>query len=103
MAVEMHAHHLLIRLTEDGLSQEILSVPTISPPRHVMLDFGQVSYVGSIHLGQLLKLRQHQNAHEQRLGLFALRPEVRKLFHLTALDVILDIYDNETDAIASLS
>jgi anti-anti-sigma factor len=103
MPVEMHAEHVLVRLTEDGLSEQILSVSTISPPRHAVLDFTNLSYVASIHLGQLLKLRQHQIANDRRLGLFGLRPEVRKLFQLTALEIIIEIHDTEADALASLS
>ena len=94
--------HVMVRLSEDRLSEEILSVQTTSPPRHAVLDFTKITYLGSIHLGQLLKLRQHQNAHDLHLRLFGLRPEVRKLFRLTSLDVLLDICDSETEAIAPL-
>ena len=93
---------LIVRLTEVGIGQQILSAQTALPPRHVVLDFSAVTYIASIHLGQLLKLRQHLHAHDRQVCLFALQPAVRKLFRITSLDLVLDLHDHEAAAVASL-
>ena len=93
---------LIVRLTEVGISQQILSAQSATPPQHVVLDFSAVTYVASIDLGHLLKLRQHLHAHDRRVCLFALQPAVRNLFRITSLDLVLDLHDHEAAAVASL-
>jgi anti-anti-sigma factor len=96
-------HITTFRLPDGERLTGALQAALQSPPRDLVLDFSAVSYVASVDLGMLLKLRQQLHTLDRRLRLFGLRPKVRELFRITSLDLVLDLYDTEHQAMESLS
>jgi anti-anti-sigma factor len=105
MAAEAESRRIdIIRLTEgETLTHQLLAAHAIAPPRDLLLDLSAVTYLASAHLGQLLTLRKHLHAHDRGLRLFGLQPKVRELFDMTSLHLVLDVFDTEAQAAASLS
>lgn len=94
----------MARLTDDPqLRLDLAELQKLTPPADVVFDFTRVSYLASSHLGQLLNIRKHLHGHEKRLVLFGMRPSVRQLFHVTSLELILEIVESESAALESLN
>ena len=94
---------VVIRLTDEpDVKHQIEAIEGIEPIGDAVLDFALVSFLSSIHLAQLLTLRRHLHGHDRQLRLCNMRPNVRELFKITSLELVLEITENEEDAVASL-
>ncbi len=69
--------------------------------REMILDFGPVEFMSSAALGVLLTLRQKMEKVNGRLVICGLRPELRKVFKLAAIDKLFEFYDTEEAALNS--
>ena len=58
---------------------------------HLLLDFSNIEYLGSIELGTLITLRKRLNAAGGRLTLFNLNPQVYETFETTRLHTLFEI------------
>jgi len=67
----------------------------------LVLNFASVEFLSSAALGKLITLDKKVKAHGGRLKLSNIRPEIREVFTITRLDKLLDIKDNEADALAA--
>lgn len=67
----------------------------------MLLNFANVEFLSSAALGKLITLDKKVKAHGGRLKLSNIRPEIREVFTITRLDKLLDIKENETDALAA--
>ena len=67
----------------------------------LLLNFASVEFLSSAALGKLITLDKKVKAHGGRLKLSNIRPEIREVFTITRLDKLLDIKDNEADALAA--
>lgn len=96
----------IVRVTEvDALSEsfeevadELLSVVENENCRKLIIDLGNVQYLHSMALGQLVKLEKSLIAVGGQLRLCNLQPTVKELFEITGLDSVLDIRQDETAA-----
>ena len=71
--------------------------------RKVLLDLGQVSYVDSAGLGQLVQIHATTTRQQAALKLLNVTKRLRDLLVVTKLLVVFDTYDNEAEALASFS
>jgi anti-anti-sigma factor len=93
----------VIRLTnEERLTNDLQAAQRLTPPRHLVIDLSAITYVASVHLAILLKIRQQLRLTDHELRLFALHPKVRELFRITSLDVLIELHDTEQQAVGSL-
>jgi len=69
--------------------------------RKIVLDMGNVSYVDSAGLGQLVQVYATTSHLGGSLKLLNLTKRLRDLLVLTKLLTVFDAYDSESDAIAS--
>ena len=69
--------------------------------RKIVLDLGNVSYVDSAGLGQLVQVYATTSHLGGSLKLLNLTKRLRDLLVLTKLLTVFDAYDSESDAIAS--
>jgi anti-sigma B factor antagonist len=67
--------------------------------RPLLVDFGNVRSLSSLMLGKLAGLRRAADTAGVRLGLFNLRPDVREIFEVARLNLILSLYGSESDAL----
>jgi anti-anti-sigma factor len=70
--------------------------------RHVVLNFGAVSYVNSSNLSQLLKLKKSVAATGRTLKLCSVSEEVWSVFKTTGLDKVFRFAPDPLTALASL-
>jgi anti-anti-sigma factor len=61
----------------------------------LVLDFANVSYVSSIGLAALLRLRKQLATKGQRLAVLNVQPHVYEVFSVTRLDTVLDVRQQE--------
>jgi anti-sigma B factor antagonist len=67
----------------------------------VLLNLGDVTFMDTSGLGELTAGHARAQNEGMDLKLTGIPKRVEKLFQMTGLDRILDIYDNEPDAIRS--
>jgi anti-anti-sigma factor len=58
---------------------------------HLLLDFSNIEYLGSVELGTLINLRKRLNAAGGRLTLINLNPQVYETFEVTRLHTLFEI------------
>lgn len=71
--------------------------------RKLLLNFGDVNYVDSSGIGELVSSYTTCNARGASLKLVNLTKKVQDLLVITKLITIFEIYDNEDEAVASFS
>ena len=69
--------------------------------RKLLLDLGQVSYVDSAGLGQLVSVHATTARQGATLKLLNVAKKLRDLLVVTRLLVVFDTYENEAEALAS--
>lgn len=80
-----------IRDVENVIARELDGLTEGTSTRHLLLDFSNVEYLGSVELGTLITLHKQARAAGGQLTLFNLRPDVFRLFSITRLDTVLAI------------
>jgi anti-anti-sigma factor len=75
------------------------SIPTTST---IILNFSGLEYMNSSGIGLLVTLLIRVNHQEQRLLAFGLNQHYRSIFEITRLSEAIEIYDTETQTLASL-
>ena len=69
--------------------------------KHILLDLGEVNYIDSSGLGELVSAYTTARNQGAELKLLKLTKKVHDLLQLTKLYTVFDIYDDEAGAIAS--
>jgi anti-sigma B factor antagonist len=69
--------------------------------KHILLDLGDVNYIDSSGLGELVSAYTTARNQGAALKLLKLTKKVHDLLQLTKLYTVFDIYDDEASAIAS--
>lgn len=80
-----------IRDVENVIARELEGLTEGTSTRHLLLDFSNVEYLGSVELGTLITLHKQARAAGGQLTLFNLGTEVFRLFSITRLDTVLAI------------
>jgi anti-anti-sigma factor len=83
----------------EAAGTELQALLAESGARPLLVDFGNVRGLTSIMLGKLIALNRAAESNGGRLGLFNLAPDVRAILDVTRLNLILRLYDDETDAL----
>lgn len=81
-----------VRDVESVLARELSALEAATGARHLLLDFTHVEFLNSMELGTLVALHRRVEASGGRLTLFNLGAEVFRLFTLTKLDTLLEIF-----------
>jgi len=71
--------------------------------KHILLDLGEVSYIDSSGLGELISAFTSMKRSGGKLKLLNLTRKVRDLMEIVKLYTVFDIYDDEAFALASFS
>ena len=83
------------------LGKELFQLVESDGARNLLLCFSGVEYMASAFRGKLITLSSKVKAHKGLLKLSSMRSEIREMFAVTQLDRLLDIKDNEEDALAA--
>lgn len=91
---------------EPSLSEELAAIEArvndVPKPPHVVLNFGQVSYINSSNIGQLLKLRLALSPKKRQLRICAVSDEVWSVFMTAGLDKVFRFSPDPMSALASV-
>ncbi len=85
--------------TVQRISKELYAVLEKPGVKLVLLAFQEVRFLSSQALGVLLNLQRRAKAVGARIALAGLRPELVRVFRLTKLDELFELFDNEEEAL----
>jgi len=83
------------------LGQELFQLIEEEGHKQLLLNFSSVEFLSSAALGKLITLDKKVKAHDGKLKLSNIRPEIYEVFAITKLNKLFDIKDDEADALAS--
>ncbi len=83
------------------LGRELFQLVEEENRKKLLLNFSTVEFLSSAALGKLITLDKRVKAHNGKLMLSNIRPEIYEVFAITRLDKLFDIKDDESDALAS--
>ena len=88
----------------DELSNLVQRVESCDPQQtpRVVLNFGDVTYVNSSNIAQLLRLRRLLDGVSRGMKLCSVNDQVWSVFMVTGLDKVFDFTENPAAAIALL-
>ncbi|WP_036221808.1 STAS domain-containing protein [Mesoaciditoga lauensis] len=66
----------------------------------ILLDMTDLSYIDSAGLGALVSLLKRASENSKELRLFGLRGNVKKIFELTRLNMVFNIFDTLEEALS---
>lgn len=69
----------------------------------MVFNFEKVNFIDSSGLGLIVRVFKELRHQEQKMGVVNLSEKVRSVFEMTSLNMIVEIYKNEEEAIAALS
>lgn len=78
--------------------RELVQQQLDSGARRFVVDLAHVSVMDSCGLSVLIGLRKQVTAHEGSVVLAAMSPMIRRLFSITRLDRVFEIFDSTADA-----
>ncbi|MFP4106834.1 MAG: STAS domain-containing protein [Phycisphaerae bacterium] len=85
-----------------NISRRLLELPDRHDQCRMVLDFDEVTMITSQVLGILITLHKKCNETDGRFIIAGLQPRLRKIFHITRLERILEFADNTETALARL-
>lgn len=83
--------------TAPQLKQQMISILE-SGATQMIVDLSKVEYLDSTALGVLIGGLKRMREMDGNVLLVCPSPRIRRVFEITGLDKIFDIYDNESDA-----
>lgn len=102
--VDVHYIHLAGEIIEPECRELPNQVSSLlaEAPRSVLLDFREVTYINSAGLGACVATFKRTREQNQNLALCCLNDDVLKIFKLTRLTAILQVFPNAEEAKAAL-
>ena len=110
--IEQFDETLVVRFTQRGpldeetgyaLGQFLGGLVVDQGGRHLVLNFGHVDYVTSMIVGRLLALNKQLATGKGRLTLCGVTAQLRELFELIRLPMLIPIYETEEEAVEALA
>ena len=92
-----------IVLGEGGSLRETINAVLFSGEKKLLLNLAEVNYIDSTGLGELISAHTSVQKHGGQIQFLKLTNKVRDLLQITKLYTVLDIKDDEAEAIASLN
>ena len=85
----------------DQCYREIAAVLDATEEGNVLLHFGRVTFMSSMALGMLVRVRKKCKEYEIALKLCGVAPDIRHVFKLTNMDKIFDIHEDVGQAMGA--
>jgi anti-sigma B factor antagonist len=99
--VRFHDQKILDEAGIQELGAELFGLVEVDNRRSIVLNFTNVEFLSSAALGKLITLDRKVKAHQGRLKLSNIRPEILEVFQITKLHKIFDIRGEEAEAVAA--
>jgi anti-sigma B factor antagonist len=98
--VRFRDHKIVEDLNIQELGQELFQLVEKDHREKILLNFSAVEFLSSAALGKLITLDKKVKAHNGKLRLSNIRPEIFEVFQITKLNRLFDIKEEEADALA---
>ena len=92
-----------IVLGEGGRLRETIGLALADGERKLLLNLGEVHYIDSAGLGEIVRAYTSVTKLGGQLHLLKLTNKVRDLLQITKLCTVLEVHDDEAEAVASLN
>ncbi len=92
---------ILDELNIQELGEELFDLVEKEDRKNLLLNFSHVEFLSSAALGKLITLDKKIKNHGGVLKLSDINAEIRKVFEITKLDLVFDIADDESAALAA--
>ncbi|MGA2265161.1 MAG: STAS domain-containing protein [Phycisphaerae bacterium] len=86
-----------------SISESLYELVDRQALRKIMLDFSDVKFMSSQMVGVLVSLHNRARAIKGRVVLYAMKPELRRVFQIMNLHKILEFAENEDEALTKLN
>jgi anti-sigma B factor antagonist len=83
------------------MSEELNRVADRCAGGKLLLNFDGVTFMSSAVLGKLVSINRKCKENETRLKMCQIAPDIMKVFEITRLNKVIDIYDTEEKALSS--
>lgn len=110
--IEQFDETLVVRFTQRGPLDEATGYALVKylaglvmrqDARHLVLNFGHVDCVTSMIIGRLLALNKELAVRNGRLTLCGVTAQLRELFDLVRLPMLIPLYETEEEALEALA
>jgi anti-sigma B factor antagonist len=81
--------------------RERLALLADGEDEHVVVDLSDSTFLDSMALGVLLAAKKRRDADGKRLDIVVSTPDVRRIFEITMLDRIFDLYATRAEALGA--
>jgi anti-sigma B factor antagonist len=82
------------------MGEELASLVEKDGQKAVILSFGQVDFLSSAALNQLIKMNQKVKTAQAKMRLCGLKAEIKEVFEITKLTKVFDIQADENQALS---
>jgi anti-anti-sigma factor len=102
LALEADGERAVVRILEthfdEAAAERVLSLIRKVNQPVLVLDFGGVTFLGSMEMAMLVRLNNGLATKGRRLEVVNLRPHIYEIFTVTGLNEVLDLRQQETAA-----
>ena len=94
---------VLDELNVQQLGQELNDLVDKEYMINLVVNFNKIKFLSSAVLGKLISLNKKIASQKGRLAFCCINPDIMQVFKITRLDKLISIYDDEDDAVKSVS
>ena len=84
------------------IGNQLMDLVDVDGRRKIVLDFGNVEYLSSAALGNIVKLNSRLKGVGGKLALCSIRPEIHEIFKITQLHKVINIQGTQDEAVAGM-
>ncbi|HLA84333.1 MAG TPA: STAS domain-containing protein [Thermoguttaceae bacterium] len=99
--VRFRDQKILDDLNIQELGRELSRLVEVDHRKKLLLNFSSVEFLSSAALGKLITLEKKVKAADGALKLCCIQPQTYEVFAITKLNLLFDIKEDETDALAA--
>lgn len=94
---------VLDEMNVQQLGQELNDLVDKEGKTKIVINFAKIKFLSSAVLGKLIALNKKMTAQKGRLAFCTINPDIMQVFKITRLDKLIDIYDDEDNAVKGIS
>ena len=94
---------VLDEMNVQQLGQELNDLVDKEGKTKIVINFSKIKFLSSAVLGKLIALNKKMTAQKGRLAFCTINADIMQVFKITRLDKLIDIYDDEDNAVKGIS
>lgn len=102
IVVTLNEEKILEEMEIQALEDIIMPLISADKPTKLVIDFSNVKFLSSAVLGLLIRISKKIYESDGQLRLCCIERNISKIFKITRLDKVFDIFEDQPEAIDSL-